>query len=131
MNRARNVRAGTSAAAIGLVALLLVGVNYLGARHWSRGDWTKTKLFSLSQTTRKVLGGLTKPVQVTVFMTRASRLYQPISELLNRYRAASPKIEVEFLDPERNPLRAEALVKQFGIRQNTVVFRSGDRKKCE
>ena len=129
MNRARRLRAGTSAAAVALVALLLSGVNYLGARHWARGDWTRTHLFSLSQTSRKVLAGLTKPVSVTVFMTRASRLYQPISELLNRYRAASPKIEVEFLDPERNPLRAEALVKQFGIRQNTVVFRSGDRKK--
>ena len=129
MSRALRVRAGTSAAAIMLVALLVAGVNYLGARHWARGDWTRARLFSLSQTSRKVLAGLTKPVSVTVFMTRAARLYQPISELLNRYRAASPKIEVEFLDPERNPLRAEALVKQFGIRQNTVVFRSGDRKK--
>jgi ABC-type uncharacterized transport system involved in gliding motility auxiliary subunit len=101
----------------------------MGARHWVRGDWTKTRLFSLSQTTRKVLGGLTRPVQVTVFMTRNSRLYQPVSELLSRYRAASPRVEVEFLDPERNPLRAEALVKQFGIRQNTVVFRSGESKK--
>jgi ABC-type uncharacterized transport system len=76
-----------------------------------------------------VVAGLTKPVQVTVFMTRNSRLYMPISELLNRYRTASAKIEVEFLDPERNPMRAQALVKQFGIRQNTVVFRSEDRKK--
>jgi len=129
VSRIRTVRAGTSAAGIALVLLLAVGVNYLGARHWARGDWTKTRLFSLSETTRKVLAGLTKPVQVTVFMPRASRLYQPVSELMSRYRAASPKVEVEFLDPERNPLRAEELVKQFGIRQNTVVFRSGDRKK--
>jgi ABC-type uncharacterized transport system involved in gliding motility auxiliary subunit len=129
VSRARAVRAGTSAAGIVLVLALAVGVNYLGARHWVRGDWTKTQLYSLSQTSRKLLAALTRPVQVTVFMTRNSRLYQPVSELLNRYRAASPRIEVEYLDPERNPLRAEALVKQFGIRQNTVVFRSGDRKK--
>jgi ABC-type uncharacterized transport system involved in gliding motility auxiliary subunit len=117
------------AAGIVLLLALFAGVNWMGARHWLRGDWTKTHLFSLSQTTKKVIGGLTKPVQVTVFMTRNSRLYQPVSELLSRYRTASPKVEVEFLDPERNPLRAEALVKEFGIRQNTVVFRSGDRKK--
>jgi len=48
---------------------------------------------------------------------------------LSRYRALSPKIEVEELDPKRNPARAEALVREFGIRQSTVVFRSGDRKK--
>jgi ABC-type uncharacterized transport system involved in gliding motility auxiliary subunit len=129
MSRLRTVRAGTSVAGILLLAALVAGVNYLGARHWVRGDWTKTRLYSLSETTRKVLAGLTKPVQVTVFMRRNSRLYMPVSELMNRYRTASAKIEVELLDPERNPMRAQALVKQFGIRQETVVFRSGDRKK--
>ena len=129
MKSARSVRRTTTAAAIALAAALVAGVNYLGARHWSRGDWTKTRLYSLSETSRKVVEGLSKPVRVTVFMTRNSRIYQPVSELLNRYRTLSPKIEVEFLDPERNPARAETLVKEFGIRQNTVVFRSGDRKK--
>lgn len=129
MSRLRTVRAGTSVAGILLLAALVAGVNYLGARHWVRGDWTKTRLYSLSETTRKVLAGLTKPVQVTVFMRRNSRLYMAVSEIMNRYRTASAKIEVELLDPERNPMRAQALVKQFGIRQETVVFRSGDRKK--
>ena len=94
-----------------------------------RGDWTKTHLYSLSETTRKLVTGLKKPVRVTVFMDRDSRLYTPVSEILSRYRALSPKIEVEELDPKRNPARAEALVREFGIRQSTVVFRSGDRKK--
>jgi ABC-type uncharacterized transport system involved in gliding motility auxiliary subunit len=129
VSRARNLRAGTSVAAVALVFALVAGVNYLSARHWVRGDWTKTKIYSLSQTTRKVVEGLTRPVQVTVFMTRNSRLYRPVSELLNGYRTASPKIEIEFLDPERNPMRAQQLLKEFAIRQNTVVFRSGDRKK--
>lgn len=122
-------RAGTSAAAIALGAALLVGVNWLGSRHWVRGDWTKTHIYSLSATTRKLLGNLSKPVRITVFMDRDSRLWAPVSELLARYRALSPRIEVEYLDPKRNPARAEALVREFGIRQSTVVFRSGDRKK--
>jgi ABC-type uncharacterized transport system involved in gliding motility auxiliary subunit len=129
MSRARRLQAGTSAAAVALVFALLAGINYLSTRHWVRGDWTSTKIYSLSQTTRKIAAGLAQPVSVTVFMTRNSPLYQPVSELLNRYRTASPKIEVEFLDPERNPMRAQELVKQFAVRQNTVVFRSGDRKK--
>ncbi|HEU5248566.1 MAG TPA: GldG family protein [Thermoanaerobaculia bacterium] len=129
MNRGRAERAGTSAAAIALGIALLIGVNWLGSRHWFRGDWTKTRLYSLSTTTRKLVGGLTKPVRITVFMDRDSRLWTPVSELLARYRALSPKIEVEYLDPKRNPARAEALVREFGIRQSTVVFRSGDRKK--
>lgn len=129
MNRGFAVRAGTSAAAIALGVALLLGVNWLGSRHWLRGDWTKTRLYSLSATTRKLVGALTKPVRITVFMDRESRLWTPVSEILARYRALSPKIEVEYLDPKRNPARAEALVREFGIRQSTVVFRSGDRKK--
>ena len=129
MNRGRAARAGASAAAIALGIALVIGVNWLGSRHWARGDWTKTRLYSLSATTRKLVGGLAKPVRVTVFMDRDSRLWAPVSELLARYRALSPKIEVEYLDPKRNPARAEALVREFGIRQSTIVFRSGDRKK--
>jgi gliding motility-associatede transport system auxiliary component len=126
---ARTVRAGTSAIGIVLAAALLVGANYLAFRHWKRFDWTKTQIYSLSEQTRKIVSGLKEPVRVTVFMTGEARLYQPVKELLSRYQALSPKIEVEYLDPRRNIARAEQLVKEFGIRQNTVVFRSGDRKK--
>jgi ABC-type uncharacterized transport system involved in gliding motility auxiliary subunit len=126
---ARAVRAGTSAIGVVLAAALLVGVNYLSARHWARADWTKTRIYSVSEQTKKILAGLKSPVRVTVFMTGEARLYQPVRELLSRYQALSPKIEVEYLDPRRNIARAEALVKEFGVRQNTVVFRSGDRKK--
>ena len=104
-------------------------MNWIGSRHWWRGDWTSSGLYSLSETTRKTVAALKAPVRVTVFMRKGAPLYQPVSELLNRYRALSPKIEVEYLDPERNPARAESLVREFGIRQNTVVFQSGNRKK--
>jgi ABC-type uncharacterized transport system involved in gliding motility auxiliary subunit len=127
---ARTARAGASAIGILLAAALLVGVNYLSMRHWKRGDWTRTQIYSLSETTRKILAGLKKPVRVTVFMTpQKSRLYPEVRELLSRYQAASPKLEVEYLDPERNIARAEKVVKELGIRVNTIVFRSGDRKK--
>ena len=129
MTSARAVRVGTSAAAIALGAALLVVVNYLGTRHWVRGDWTKAKIYSLSETTKKIVTGLKNPVRVTVFMTRGSRLFVPVRELLSRYKALSSNIQVEELDPERNPARAEQLVKEFGIRQSTVVFRSGEKKK--
>jgi gliding motility-associatede transport system auxiliary component len=125
----RAARAGTSAAAVALGLVLLLGVNWLGYRHWARADWTKARIYSLSETTKKILGGLKAPVRITAVMTSRARLFQPVTELLNRYRALSPKIEVEIVDPEKNPARAETLVREFGIRQNTVIFRSGDKKK--
>ena len=130
MRRGLAARAGISAASIALGVALVVGVNWLGARHWYRGDWTKTRLYSLSTTTKQLVGGLTKPVRVTVFLDRDSPLWAPVSELLSRYRALSPRIEVEYLDARRNPARAEAVAREFGgVREGTVVFRSGDRKK--
>ena len=129
MTAPASVRRTTSAAAILLGLALLLGLNWLGFRHWSRADWTKARIYSLSETTKKVVAGLKSPVRITAVMTSRDRLFQPTSELLNRYRALSPKIEVEIVDPEKNPVRAEALVREFGIRQNTVIFRSGDKKK--
>ncbi len=129
MSGPRAARAGTSAAAVALGVALLLGVNWLGYRHWARGDWTKTRIYSLSETTRKVVAGLKAPVRITAVMTSRAPLYKAVSELLNRYRALSPKIEVEIVNPEKNPARAETLVREFGIRQNTVIFRSGDKKK--
>jgi ABC-type uncharacterized transport system involved in gliding motility auxiliary subunit len=127
---ARSSRLGTSAAGIALAVAVFAGVNWLALRHWKRFDWTNTQIYSLSDTTKKILDGLKQPVQVTVFMTpTSSRLLPEIKELLSRYQARSPKIEVEYLDPRRNMARAEALVKESGIKDNTVVFRSGDRKK--
>ena len=128
--KARSARAGASAIAIVLAAALLIGINYLSGRHWSRGDWTRAQIYSLSPKTKAILAGLKKPVRVTIFMTpQKSRLYSEVRELLSRYQAASPKLEIEYLDPERNIARARAVVQELGIGLNTVVFRSGDRKK--
>src|SRR5262249_55677442 len=122
-------RVTMTAAGIALAAGILVAVNYLSARHWARGDWTQTKIYSLSDTTKKVVRGLTKPVQITVFLGRGNRLSAPVTELANRYRNLSSKIQVEFVDPRREPVRAETLAREFGLRDGTVLFRSGDKKK--
>jgi len=125
----RRTRVGTTATGIALAAAILVGVNYLSSRHWARGDWTQTKIYSLSDTTKKVAKSLSKPVQITVFLGRGNRLSGPVTELANRYRNLSPKIQVEFVDPRREPARAEALAREFGLRDGTVLFRSGEKKK--
>jgi ABC-type uncharacterized transport system involved in gliding motility auxiliary subunit len=128
---ARTTRIGASSAGIVLAAAVLIGANYLALRHWKRFDWTHTQIYSLSDTTKRILDGLKKPIQVTVFMVPGrSRLLTEVKELLSRYQARSGKIEVEYLDPQRNPARAQALVGQeTGVRENTLVFKSGDRKK--
>ena len=77
----------------------------------------------------QVLKGLKQPVTVTVFMTEGSPLYAETQELLKRYKAASPLLTVETLNPERNPARAQAFLKEMGDIRLSVVFRAGEKKK--
>ena len=118
---------------LGIAVLLglgiLVLVNWLGARHYRRWDWTGSGLYTLSEKSRQVVEGLKAPVTVTVFMTEGSPLYAETQELLKRYAAASPRLTVETLNPERNPARAQAFLRELGDVRLSVVFRSGDKKK--
>jgi len=129
--RAQKVWATSSTAiAVVLAVVLLFLVNYLGARHYVRADWTKSRIYSLSDKTANVLASLEEPVEIVVFMTPGSPLFEQTKELLERYRAKSDKIKVEYIDPDRDPLRTRTLVDQYGVAQaNTVVFVAGESKK--
>jgi len=120
---------GTTAGIV--LAVALVGmVNWLGYRHYARGDWTSSKVYSLSEKSRNVLKGVTKDVRVVVLMTANTPLFSETKELLDRYKAACPKLSVEFIDPERDPLRTKMLAQEFSVASaNTVVFASEGRKK--
>ena len=118
---------------LGLALLLGIGilglVNWLGARHYKRYDWTSAGLYTLSEKSTEVLKGLKQPVTATVFLTEGSPLYAETQELLKRYAAASPALTVETLNPERNPARAQAFLREMGDIRLSVVFRSGEKKK--
>jgi hypothetical protein len=101
---ARALRYGGYAAALtaGVLALL-VGLNVLAARIPLRVDLTAEGFSTLSEQSRKVLGALDVPVGLVA-------LYEPgredarVDELLKRYRAASERITVTYLDPYRSPV---------------------------
>ncbi|MCG6963508.1 MAG: GldG family protein [Acidobacteria bacterium] len=113
-----------------LVLALAVMVNWLGARHWKRFDWTGSHLYTLSQKSLNIVKDLKDDVRVVVFMTPSSKLYEQVHELLGRYASASPKIHVEYIDPDKEPLKTRQLAQQFKISvANTVVFAVGDRTK--
>ena len=129
MSDNRTVRRVNLALALLVGAGILVLVNWLGARHYKRFDWTSAGLYTLSPKSTEVMKALTKPVSATVFLTEGSPLYAETQELLKRYQAASPLLTVETLNPERNPARAQAFLKEMGDIRLSVVFRSGEKRK--
>ncbi|MCD4748835.1 MAG: GldG family protein [Thermoanaerobaculales bacterium] len=123
-------RFSTGGAAVVLAVVLLLMANWLGTRHWKRADWTASHLYSLSEKSRNIVGDIDEEIRVIVFMTPGSGLYPQVRELLNRYEAVSDNIKLEYIDPEREPLRTQQLAEEFGISlANTVVFTAGERSK--
>jgi len=113
-----------------LAIALMVMVNWLGARHYVRADWTSSKVYTLSEKTENILSDLDQDIRVVVFMTFGSPLYDQVRELLDRYAAASDHVQVEFIDPDREPIKTRQLAEEFGISvADTVVFTVGDRSK--
>ena len=103
---------------------ILTIVNFLAARHSIRWDLSENQNFSLAPQTHRVIRSLPREVKVTVFTREKDPGYQSYKERLDSYRQASPKITVEFVDPERQPKVAQS----YGIsRSDTAVFESGSQ----
>ncbi|MFL6196506.1 MAG: GldG family protein [Thermoanaerobaculia bacterium] len=130
-NRRQLVRTGTLSAGVLLVAALLLIVNYFGWKYYKRFDWTSSQLYSLSDKTRNVLKALDRDVDFIVFLSpdQQQELYQPTTELLQRYGSASRRVHVRVVDAEKNPLEAQQLVKTYGVTTTGVVVASGKDKR--
>ena len=103
--------------ALGSVALFLAvlsGINWISARQNKRWDWTAAGQFSMSDQTKQLLRGLTKPVKVRIFHG-AEQESQNYRDQIDEYRHYSTQISAEFFVAERHPTEAE----KYGI---TVVL---------
>lgn len=121
-----------------LLALIVVAANYLSARHWWRGDWTRGRTFALSPKTEQLVRGLDKDVDVIVFMLPsgegANDLYGDVHELCERARRLSRRLHVEYVDIDREPERLKTVGKKYGVSgddlvDGVIVVAAGDQSK--
>lgn len=119
----RQARYGTISVIGILVALgIVVAINYLGTRQNKRWDLTENQAFSLSEQSVKVLQGLDVPVQITVYDQQLN--FDNFRDRLEPYAYETDKIQVEYVDIDRNPARAkQAEVQQTG----TILMTYKDR----
>lgn len=112
----RSARAGTlSSASVLLLLAILVGVNYVATRQHKRWDLTAGGQFTLSDQTRKVLGSLDAPVTVKVFARDTE--FQRFRDRFDGYAYVSDKLQVEYIDPDKQP----ALARQWEIQQYGTI----------
>jgi ABC-type uncharacterized transport system involved in gliding motility auxiliary subunit len=119
----KRILKGTNFAVYTVVAVaIIVVINWFASQHVSRWDLTKNKHFSLSPQTVKLVKGLNQDVTVYVFDQKER--FQAEGDVLNLYPAASHRVSLRYVDPNRDP----ALAKQFSVRNyGTVVVSMGSQ----
>ena len=112
---------GLNSAITVLLVFGIVGViNFIGYRYPQKLDLTQNKIHTLSDQTIKLVKGLKSPIK-TVFYAKTQQKEQ-FRPLLENYKSLSPKFEIEYVDPDREPTRA----KQAGIKKyGTLVMMHG------
>ena len=89
---------------VAAVLAILIGINWVVTRRDKRWDLTAAASYTLSDQTIKVLGNLKTPVKVLVFDAPGG--FQRFRDSLGMYTAASPNLQVEYIDMDREPARA-------------------------
>jgi ABC-2 type transport system permease protein len=121
-----------------LLAFILLGANLLSARHYLRGDWTRSHTFALSEKTNKTLRSLARDVDVIVFMLPTGQdkndLYGDVHELLERARRLTPRLHVQYVDPDRERERLRIVGKKYGVSgddlvDGVIVVAAGEQSK--
>ena len=111
---------------ISVVAVLaiLIGINWVVTRRDKRWDLTAAASYTLSDQTVKVVQNLKTPVKVLVFDAPGG--FQRFRDSLGMYTAASPNIQVEYVDIDREPARA----REYAIvAPGTVVMEYDGRRE--
>lgn len=108
-----------------VLAILVVVELFSRERFHVQIDTTKNKRYSLAPQTIQVLQGLKEPLKIYAFYQEADPSRVAAEDLLNLYRNISgKKIEWEFVDPDRFPMKAQ----QYKVNTyNSLVLERGER----
>lgn len=123
--KARQTKYAAYAATYILVVIAVVVVaNVLADRYNKSYDATANKRYSLSEQTAKIVKGLTQNATITYF--NQSTRFRDGKDLLEEYKNLSPKLKVEYVDPDKDPQRARAAgIRNFG----TAIVQIGEKKE--
>lgn len=99
--------------AIAMVVVMLI--NVVSVRRYTRWDWTSNQRYSLSPATVDTLRQLPETIQIWVLLGGADPMEQSVKQLLVAYGAETQKLDVHYVDPDRDTAALEDLKKRFKI----------------
>jgi ABC-type uncharacterized transport system involved in gliding motility auxiliary subunit len=123
----RSIKYGANVTVMILIVFgIVVLVEAISSQHNVQLDLTENHRFTLSDQTRKVLDALENEVRVLAFFSIDQANRQILEDLLAQYANRSSNISYEFIDPDKNPGRAQ----NYDIRSyGTIVLEQGDRQE--
>ncbi len=103
-----------------ILILLLVNVlAYAPVRPFTlfahTGDWTQSRLFSLSDSTTNFLRELREPVKIIVLLSSNDRLSSEVETLLTNCRAVNPQINWELVSRDFNQQELLELINKYNL----------------
>ena len=115
---------------LAVVACLILLYGIVERTHY-RMDFSQAKEFTLSDQTIEVLENLPKDVHILAFFRRGEELddvytRRKVDDILQEYKARSPKVDYQMLDPDAAPTTAV----QYQVNTDgTIIFQSGNNHK--
>lgn len=98
---------------LGLIAVVIM-LNYIGARHYTRLDWTSSQIYTLSEKTKAVASQIEQNVTLYVLWSRTDPLFGHLEEILQNYTELNHKISIKILDPDADPEQFKLIQSKYG-----------------
>jgi hypothetical protein len=98
-----------------LAMIIVVLLNAMSMRRFTRWDWTSNKRYSLTPATIQTLHELPEPIEIWVLLGPADPLEQSVKQLLVAYQAETTKLDIHYVDPDRDVVALEDVKKRFKI----------------
>ncbi len=112
-----------------IVVGMLIIVNLLAEQIPLKLDWSKNRIFSLSEQTYQIISDLEQDITVYA-LYESGKENTDITEILKKYSDRSKKIKLKYVDPNKNPGFTKKYTKD-GERLSigSLVIESGKRVK--
>lgn len=120
--RSSKLGTNTTVLSLGVIVILTI-INVLGSQHHKRFDLTTQGLFTLSDQTKKVVGGLKSDVTIARFSKTPDARFD---DLMAEYRNLNPHVKFQNIDPQEKP----EVAKEYGATHiGDIILASGSRKQ--
>jgi len=113
-----------------IIFAILVLVNYISIRHYSRFDVTGSKIFTLSEKSINIAKKLEKDVSITVLYSRTMPVYNKLENLLKEYSHHSKRIKAVLIDPDLDVSHTQMIAQKYNIETaNRIIIECEEKVK--